>query len=45
VSDEQRERLIYLFNSGDRETFQEALDDLESQVSIVCSIEEHRHWE
>lgn len=41
VSEEQRERLLRLFDSADRPAYEEALNRLESQVSLVCAIEAH----
>lgn len=42
VTNEQRAQLMQLFDSGDTAAYQRALDQLESKVSLVCSIEEHR---
>ena len=42
VSDSQRERLLHLFDAGDRLAYEEALDRLESGVALTCAIEEHQ---
>lgn len=41
VNDSARERLINLFDAPSRHAYEEALNQLESEVSVVCSIEEH----
>lgn len=41
VRDSQRARLLHLFDSADSDTYETALNQLESQVSLVCAIEEH----
>jgi hypothetical protein len=41
VSDSARDRLLYLFDAPSRHAYEEALNQLESEVSVVCSIKEH----
>ncbi|HWL95063.1 MAG TPA: hypothetical protein VNT79_16200 [Phycisphaerae bacterium] len=41
VSDSQRDQLLHLFDAGDRNAYEKALNHLESEVSLVCAIEEH----
>lgn len=41
VSKAQRDRLLSLFDSADRPAYEKAIDQLESQVSLVCAIEAH----
>ncbi|HEY1768886.1 MAG TPA: hypothetical protein VGG02_01355 [Chthoniobacterales bacterium] len=42
VSDVRRERLLGLFDSEEREQYEKELNQLESEVSLVCSIELHQ---
>jgi hypothetical protein len=41
ISDSARERLLHLFDARRRRAYEEALDQLESEVNVVCSIEKH----
>jgi hypothetical protein len=45
VSPTQRDRLLGLFDSEEREQYEKALNQLESEVSLVCSIESHQNCE
>ncbi len=42
VSETQRDYLLQRFDAGDVNSYEAALDRLESQVTLVCSIEEHK---
>ncbi len=42
VSDGQREHLLHLFDTGHTASYEAALNRLESEVALVCSIEEHQ---
>lgn len=41
VNELQSKRLLDLFDAGDRDGYEAALAQLESEVTLVCSIEEH----
>lgn len=41
VSAEQRARMLRLFDAGGREAYDDALNQLESDVTLVCGIERH----
>ncbi len=41
VSDAQREHILQTFDSGDANMYDAALNQLESEVTVVCLIERH----
>lgn len=41
VSDRQREELLHLFDSENRVAYENALNQLESECTLVCGIEPH----
>ncbi len=41
VNAAQRGHLLRLFDTGQRASYEAALNQLESEVALVCSIEEH----
>jgi hypothetical protein len=41
VSDRQREELMHLFDSENRVAYENALNQLESECTLVCGIELH----
>ena len=41
VSDRQREQLLHLFDGEERAAYENALNRLESEVTLVCGIERH----
>ena len=41
VGDDQRTQILRLFDSGDAAAYELALNKLESEASLVCSIEGH----
>lgn len=41
VSEQQREHILRAFDSRDADAYEAALNKLESEVTLVCRIEEH----